>query len=312
MPKKQSYSIEKLSQDNIGDLVDLYEASFGKLTTKSFLEKKFNTAFTGFKNVGFIAYSEDNEAAAFYGVLPCFCLVNGHKVLVAQSGHTMTHPKHRRAKLFLRLAEKTFEFCKTNGFKAVFGFPNIYSYASFIKKLDWVHFDDYHTFLPKTGSLPWIRIKKTFPFLKGLHKGIKNRKLRKLKNASRIDNSISSRHPHIVHDKDFFTFKSFQDSYLKQIGKCKVWFKTTDMSLMVGDWDCSYNFKLGHQQVTKLAKQLGIPHIRYQVSSNTELFQFCVENNFQKGNTYPIAGIALENSFPLEKMKFTLADFDTF
>ncbi len=312
MPKKHTYSIERLTDENIGDLVELYNASFGKTTSKEFLSRKFNTSFTGFKNVGFIAYSDEREAAAFYGVLPCFCKVNNGKVLVAQSGHTMTHPKHRRAKLFIRLAEYTFEYCKENGFKAVFGFPNIYSYASFVKKLNWVHFDDYHSFLPKTGSLPWIRMKKSFPFMEKIHENIKSRKLNKLKDCSGFENSIIENHPQIIHDADFFKFKAFQNSYLKQIGDFKVWFKLTDMSLMVGDISSSKDFSSAHKQVCILAKQLGIPHVRYQVSSGTALFDFCVKNGFPRGNTYPIAGIALDENFPIEKMKFTLADFDTF
>lgn len=312
MKKKHTYTIKKLSDDNIEDLVELYKASFGKTTSKEFLQKKFNTKFSGFKNVGFIAYSNEGEASAFYGVLPCFCVINDKKSLVAQSGHTMTHPKHRRAKLFTTLAEKTFDYCKKNGFKAIFGFPNIYSYASFIKKLNWIHFDDYHSFLPKTGSFPWIRLKRLIPSMIYFHNKIQLRTLEKFENTNGFENSIKSNHPQIVHDPDFHEFKKFQNSYLKNIGTYKIWFKLTEMSLMVGDINESENLSYAHKEICKLARKLGIPHVRYQVSSGTKLYYFCKKQSFQKGNTYPIAGIALEEGFPINKMKFTLADFDTF
>lgn len=312
VPKKHTYSIEQLSDNNINDLVSLYEASFGKTTTKELIQNKFNTSFTNYKNIGFIAYSETREPAAFYGVFPCYAMIDGAKFLVAQSGHTMTHPKHRRAKLFLKLAKETFDYCKKEGFKAVFGFPNIYSYASFVKKLEWEHFDDYHSFNKRVQCFPWIRAKKTFPFLKGIHKAIQTKQINRLKDIKGFENSIDNKHPQVLHDSEFHNYKKFQNSFLKDINGVKCWFKFDDIFLLVGDLSFNGDFKAAHKEIEKLSKKLGIPHVKYQISSETKLFEECKNNDFTVGNTYPIAGINLEESFPLNKMKFTLADFDTF
>jgi len=312
MIKNQNYRIEKLSNDNINDLAPLFLASFKKKISSEFIAKKFNTCFTGFSNIGFIAYCSNNKAVAFYGVLPCYADINGKKTLVAQSGDTMTHPNHRRAKLFIQLAEHTFKYCEKKGFNAIFGFPNIYSYAGFIKKLNWKHFDDYHSFSDRVICFPWIRIKKWFPFLKCLHLKIQKNVLKKLKDVEFFDNSINKKHPQIIHDKEFVNYKKFQNSYIKKIGDASIWFKTSDIYLMVGDISTLKNFKKTHNSLKRIAFKLGIPHIRYQVSSKTDLFETCIKRKLIKGNTYPIAGLALNKSFPLEKMKFTLADFDTF
>ena len=312
MMKKQNYRIERLSNDNIHDLIPLFLATFNKKISPEFITQKFNTCFTNFSNIGFIAYCSNNQAIAFYGVLPCYANINGKKMLVAQSGDTMTHPKHRRSKLFVQLAEQTFKYCEENGFNAIFGFPNIYSFAGFIKKLKWKHFDDYHSFSDRVLCFPWIRIKKWFPFLKNLHLKVQKNVLSKLQDVDFFNNSIDNKHPHIIHDKEFIDYKKFQNSYIKKIGDASIWFKTSEIYLMVGDISTLKNFKKTHNSLKKIAFILGIPHIRYQISSQTDLFKTCSENKLVKGNTYPIAGIALNKKFPLDKMKFTLADFDTF
>ena len=312
MKPQRIYHIERLTDERINDLVGLYENAFGKPTSEAEIAQKFDTSFTGYKNLGFIAYSDQGEPAAFYGVLPCYAIVDGERVLVAQSGHTMTHTNHRRAKLFVRLAEHTFEFCKQEGFKAVFGFPNVYSYAGFIKKLSWNHFDDYHAFVPRVSGFPWIRVKKLFPMLHGVHTKRQQSVLKGLKSVEHFDNSLPLLHPIIEHDHAFFEYKKFQNSYVKEFEGIRVWFKLTEMFLMVGDVRSDYDFEVVHSKLSKLAKKLGVPHIRYQVCSGTPVYEACLKAGLTKGNTYPIAGIALESKFPLEKMKFTLADFDTF
>lgn len=307
------YEIVKLTDDNIKDLVSLYENAFGKKTSEAYIKQKFSTEFTNHKNLGFIAYHESGEAAAFYGVLPCFTYVNGEKVLVAQSGHTMTHKKHRRAKLFIKLANHTFEYCKQKGFKAVYGFPNIYSYPSFVKKLNWNHFDDYHAFTPRVKCFPWIKVNKIFPPAKSLQKAVQKITIGLLKNSKAFSNSIQTdKHIVIEHDEPYFNYKKFENNYCKIIGGDNIWFKFNAMYLLLGDYESSRDLEYTHKRIKKLAFLLGIPHVRYQVSSNTDLYNFCIKSEFEKGNTYPIAGIALDESFPIDKMKFTLADFDTF
>ena len=151
------YRIEKLSDQNIQDLIPIYKNAVNDEIDPLLLKNKFDTEFTGFKNVGYIAYSPKNEPAAFYGVLPCFLNYEGEKILIAQSGNTMTHKKHRRKNLFVILAEKTFEYCRENNIKLVYGFPNEFSYLSFVKKLGWTHDENIQTYITKTTCIPLIR-----------------------------------------------------------------------------------------------------------------------------------------------------------
>ena len=154
------YRFERLSDANLTDLLFLYKHAFKEKETISFLKKKYDTSCFGLKNIGFIAYSSSNETAAYYGVFPVKAQINGKEILVAQSGDTMTHPKHRGKGLFITLAKMTYELAKESGVEFIFGFPNDNSYPGFVKKLNWIHYSNINTYKIKTGALPFEKIAK--------------------------------------------------------------------------------------------------------------------------------------------------------
>lgn len=80
---EMNYTITKLTSKNQHDLIPVYSDAFGIVVSLDFLHAKQNTSFTGFENVGFIAYDEHNQPAAFYGVYPCMIEYQGKKYLVA-------------------------------------------------------------------------------------------------------------------------------------------------------------------------------------------------------------------------------------
>ena len=133
------YSLVRLNDENFEDLLVIYKSAFGIDPSIDDLRKTFNTSNFVDKNVGYIAYFNEKEPAAFYGVFPCFMNINGKKTLVCQSWDTMTHANHRRKGLFIKLAKKTYDLCENLGIKLVFGFPNENSYPGFVKKLNWKH-----------------------------------------------------------------------------------------------------------------------------------------------------------------------------
>ena len=51
------YRIEKLTDENIGDLLPIYQSAFSTDVEFSELKAKFDTSYFGLKNVGFIKTS---------------------------------------------------------------------------------------------------------------------------------------------------------------------------------------------------------------------------------------------------------------
>ncbi|MBK9419589.1 MAG: GNAT family N-acetyltransferase [Flavobacteriales bacterium] len=132
------YYTERISSSNFSAFLEIFKASFGKLSVdEQHFRFKFNTAYTGHNWLGFIAFQkETNEPAAFYGVFPTIASIKGDQVIAAQSGDTATHPAHRGKGLFRLLHDRTMELCRLEGIAFVFGFPNEQSYPGF-KKFHW-------------------------------------------------------------------------------------------------------------------------------------------------------------------------------
>jgi GNAT superfamily N-acetyltransferase len=310
-----SYSFERLSAKNMQDLIPIYSDAFGIDVSLDFLRAKQNTSFTGFEHVGFIAYDDQNQPVAFYGVYPCLIEFQGKKYLVAQSGDTMTHSKHVGKGLFTKLAQKTYEYCKENGFHLVFGFPNENSFPGFIKRLGWSHFDNMTPYLIRVKCIPWIRLKNTFKLPQSLHDRWCNFILNRMKKGNPFKSSACAYEiPVVDHSSEFFVYKTYAENYLINIYGINVWLKFDDTFLFIGDIEkCNEtDFKKTIKALKKIAFKMGLPHLRFQTSSSTE-----GERLFQKFGqpmqvNYPVGGINFSGEIPLEKLKFTGADNDTF
>jgi hypothetical protein len=311
----QNYRFEKLTKENIKDLVPIYKNAFKKDVSLDFLYKKQNTSFAGPSYLGYIAYAPDGEVAAFYGVFACYAIYENQRYLVAQSGDTMTLSAHTRKGLFTTLAKMTHQYCHKAGVHLIFAFPNENSYPGFVKNLNWIHFDDVQSYATRVKGISWIRLKKTFFLPSFLHHKWCKRILSKLTKGSPFSNSLQqSDVPVIEHSPDFFSYKSYSNNYLVKIKERNMWLTYSEMFLYVGDLE-----KCNEKEFLDIIKSLknqciimGIPHIRFQTSSSTWLTEI-LGKYFQKMDvTHPIVGLNLSKKLPLEKMKFTMADNDTF
>jgi hypothetical protein len=310
-----SYSFERLSAKNMQELIPIYSDAFGIDVSLDFLRAKQNTSFTGFEHVGFIAYDDQNLPVAFYGVYPCLIEFQGKKYLAAQSGDTMTHSDHTGKGLFILLATKTYEYCNENGFHLVFGFPNENSFPGFIKRLGWSHFDDLTPYLIRVKCVPWIRLKNTFKLPQSLHNRWCRFRLTKLPKGAPFKSSCHTSDGVVVdHSSDFFTYKTYGENYLIQLKGINVWLKFDDTFLIIGDLEkCSdEKFIEVINALKRIAFWMGLPHLRFHASSNTWGEKVFKKYGVAMEVRYPVGGINFTHEIPLEKMKFTAADNDTF
>ena len=279
------------------------------------MQKKFNTLNFGAEFIGYVAYAPNGDAAAYYGVFPIKISWEGKTYLAAQSGDTMTHHNHQGRGLFTQLAKKTYELCRSEGIHLVFGFPNQNSYPGFIKKLEWIHFDDLHAFEIRVRCFPWIRIKKPFRLPQRMHDQWCKFIFSLYRTGKPFSSSIGDTKNAVVdHSRDFFNYKSYGSNYLKRLGKYDVWFKHDELFLIIGDLNVhkEKEFRKVIRKLKRLAFFCGLPHLRMHVSTETSMIRWLEKYGKPLGITYPAAGIAFSNVIPLEMLKFTTADNDTF
>jgi GNAT superfamily N-acetyltransferase len=309
------YQIERISESNLSDLIPIYQSAFGNTLDLNVFKKKQSTYNFGDAYVGFIAYDNQHNPAAFYGVYTCEISYNGNTYRSAQSGDTMTHKDHAGKGLFTLLATKTYEYCKENGFHLVFGFPNENSFPGFIKRLGWSHFDDLTPYVVRVKCIPWIRLKNTFHLSQSIHNKWCIRQLAKLKKGLPFKSSCYSEDTPVVnHSEQFFSYKTYEKNYLIDVKGISVWLKFDDTFLIIGDIEkCpEQKFLEVIKALKRIAFCLGLPHLRFHASSHS-----WGEEMFKKYGTpmdvcYPVGGINFSNEIPMEKMKFTAADNDTF
>jgi hypothetical protein len=309
------YKFKRISESNVTDLLLIYKDAFGIDLNLDVLKKKQNTHKFGDSYVGFIAYDLDNIPAAFYGVYPCQIEYQGKLFLAAQSGDTMTHSQHTGKGLFTQLALKTFNYCQENSFHLVFGFPNENSFPGFIKKLGWTHFDDITPYLIRVKCIPWIRLKNTFRLPQSIHDRWCRFQLKKLVKGKPFKSSCLSTEIAVIdHSKDFFSYKNYADNYLIKLNGINIWVKFDDTFLFIGDIEkCSEaDFQKTMQVLKKIAFKMGLPHIRFHASSNTWTERLFKKYGVPMEVNYPVGGINFTNEIPLENLKFTGADNDTF
>ncbi len=309
------YSVYRISESHLSDLGIIFKDAFGqKMQQEKFLKKQ-KTGLFGDEFVGFIAYDENNSPAAYYGVYPCQIEYQGKFYLAAQSGDTMTHSNHTGKGLFTQLATKTYEYCKENGFHCVFGFPNENSFPGFIKRLGWTHFDNLTPYLIRVKCIPWIRLKNTFRLPQSIHNKW-CQFLLKLKKKGKVFKSSchTTEHPVIDHSKEFFDYKSYEENYLIQVNGKNVWVKFDDTFLLIGDLEkCSEaEFLVVIRKLKNIAFWMGLPHLRFHASSDTWGERMFKKHGIPMEVNYPVGGINFTNKIPLEMMKFTASDNDTF
>lgn len=309
------YRFEKLNDSNLNDLLPIYEDAFKQKVDIFFLRKKQDTSVFGLSYVGFIAYSDDNEPAAFYGVFPCIAVYQDKKYLIAQSGDTMTHSNHTGRGLFTQLAKITYDYCKENGVHLVFGFPNKNSYPGFVRKLDWIHFDDMDAYIIRVKTISWYRIHKHLKISDGFFYKRGEKILQRYSSKKAFKSSCQLKDvPVVDHSNDFFQYKTYGDNYLIEVEGVGVWLKFDTDFLMIGDIEKVNDEQLIGvvKELKKIARKMFIPALRFHGSKDIWLTDFFRKKGESLEVTYPIGGINFTNIIPLEKMKFTMADNDTF
>jgi hypothetical protein len=310
-----NYSVSRISETTLTDLKIVYKSAFGMdLNLEAFIKKQHTTDF-GDAYVGFIAYDENNIPAAFYGVYPCKIEYKGTLYLAAQSGDTMTHSDHTGKGLFTMLALKTYEYCKENGFHCVFGFPNENSFPGFIKRLGWSHFDDLTPYLIRVKCIPWIRLKTLFRIPQAVHNKWCRFQLKKWRKGEPFKSSCMDPETAVVdHSSDFFNYKTYKENYLIRVRGINVWLTFDDTFLLIGDMEkCSdEKFLDVVNGLKRIAFKLGLPHLRFHSSSNTWGEMMFKKYGAPMSVKYPVGGINFTDKIPLDALKFTSADNDTF
>lgn len=312
--ESKEYYIVRLQKGNLKDVAWLHSEVYNVAPAIDFFIKKYDTAYTGISDVGFIAYNRQDQPVAYYGVIPCLVQWRDDIMLAAQSADTMTHPKHRYKGMFVELSNMTFDLCKELGIKLVFGFPNKNSLHGAINKLGWKMTEEMVCFtIPvKRFLIPYTfrRIK----FFSKWYERYKHAVVRKwLVPQQGVSNSaIEEGFGGVQRSGRYCNYKTYSPSYVLKTGGCTLWFSKKNDSL-IGDMEGAdeKNFEMVMTQLTTIASRLGIKAMQFHCSPGTRLFSL-FEKKYEQTPSYPALFQDFGSPIPPEKIKFTFADIDIF
>jgi hypothetical protein len=311
--QKKGYHIERLSKSNLPALEKLYNATYGRPRPEGYYHKKYDTAYTGVEYVGYIAFNEQQNPIAFYGVIPCMIRYVDQLLLAAQSADTMTHPKYQFKGLFVQLANLTFDLCQEEGISVVFGFPNQNSLHGFLVRLKWQMTETLDYYSIPVGIIPFEGISKRIPFLKGMYEQYQDYILKDyLVPRKGIENSVfKDGFAGVNRNAHYINYKTYHESHVIKIGTAFLWIKIKD-GLIIGDIDCGEEDfdKLMHE-VKKLAFKLGLKEVGFHTSHQTKLSGL-FSARYNAVPSFYVLFKDLGAHISLDKIKFTYADVDTF
>jgi hypothetical protein len=230
-----AYKAVRLNSENLKDFLIIFNEVHQKNYNLLYFQKKFDTKFTGLNFVGYLAYhTVTNEPAAFYGVFPVLIKHKGKSILAAQSGDTITSPKHQRKGLFIFLANLTIELAKTNGIKFIYGFPNEKSSHGLYNCLNWEL--DHHLlkFYFESSIFPYCKIFKKLGLSKLYNLLLLRRTIQYSNNLKLTMNN--DEHSYVgARDEVFIRYKEYSMNYFAAVNGINFWFKI-DNGMHIGDF----------------------------------------------------------------------------
>jgi len=308
-----SYTIVPLSSANIKDLTYLYKRVFGNLMTLDMVKTKFDTSYLGTGYFGHLAYA-DNQPVAFHGAIPVLMKYKGVYELAAQYGDAMTLPEHTGKGLFTTLGKKTDEQLKKAQVKFVWGFPNQNSEYGYLNKLNWVYKERMQRFNVKTAVVPIEKITRKFSVSHDLYSKHIKSVFEKYKTHKTIEGSVYMT-PNTVstsRDTDYYSYKSFTGNFTIEIEDVLFWLKIKN-GLLIGDIETSSEaqFHAAFKILKQIATLNGISEINIQASPNTLITKLMTK--YQNPlESWVIGFKSFSSNFPLDHLKLTLGDLDTF
>lgn len=308
------YEIKPLSNETISDLKMLYQAVFGNSYTEKQILEKYDTDYLGKKYFGHIAY-HNNKPVAFYGAIPIQMKYKNELELAAQYCDAMTVKNHEGKGLFTKLSQLTDVKLQSEGFKFVWGFPNQNSEYGCFHKLNWTYKENMEGFRFQIRTFPLEKILKKTKILSNWYAKFVQQQFSKYEVANSISGSVFSNENYVSvnRNQEYYVYKSFRNNFCIKINETLFWIKIQH-GLLVGDVEITSaeNFDLALKKLKQIACSIGVTEIIFQASPNTLLAEVLQSRTNLQFESWKVGYKNFDSNFPLENLKFTFGDLDTF
>ena len=307
------YTFEPLTKKNQNDLKPLYKAVFGKTVSYKQIDEKYNTSYLGKSHFGYFAYFK-GKPIAFFGTILMLMQQNGASEISAQCVDSMILPSHSGKGLFTKLGILTFENLKNNNITFIWGFANQNSENRVLKSLGFTFHERFEGFKIFVAEKSLENVFRKFALTRFLHEKYCSFIFSKYKSDIEFKGSLNEKNiVKSIQNKDFQKYKSNNSNFVIKINNIFFWIKIQG-GLLVGDIQLNdeSNFDEALNKLIKLAKMCCVKNIIFQTSPNTTISKLLKNRKIEKFESWAICYKNFSSEFPLENLKLTLSDIDTF
>ncbi|MFT7421439.1 MAG: hypothetical protein ACI9QN_002370 [Arcticibacterium sp.] len=312
--KGEVFFVDSLCEDNLTDLISIYKEVFGVVYTLDAIRKKYNTYYLGVSYFGHFARNKDKKAIAFHGAIPYRVSYNGQVELAAQYGDAMTIKNYAGNGFFTLLGKRTDEQLRTCGIRFVYGFPNQNSEYGYLNKMNWQYQKRMHLYKFTVAALPVSALCNKLPFLTEAYKKWALKYLTGMKANQRVfsNSAAADGGPVVIHDADFFRYKSYSDNMICELFGDLVWLKL-DSALFIGDVQLNEQTKASDfiKKLQRLCRRLGVNSFIMQWYPGTKMDQKFRKLKEPK-ETWVVGYCDFNSTFPVSEIRLTYGDLDTF
>lgn len=309
---KRKYKISRFKLEDIKLYESIYKSAFSAKPNLNEVKNKFFHKYQK-NHPSFIAISESDEPASFYGIITQRVMFNQEEFEIGQSCDSMTHKDHAGQGLFVNVAETAYDYLKTQNINFIYGFPNSTIYNLRKIKLKWEHHENVNVYKQKINTLPIDKLVKKIPLLKVIYLSYLKLIFSKYKSSKTFfDNSVIKKNVGgVIHDLNYFEYKKSANKFILKINNINFWIKI-DGILWVGDFENTdlQNFTIAFDLLKKLAVKAGVSNIifHYQEgTTNNELLQ----HTLKAYSIMPVGYRNLTDKHKEKTFKFSGSDFDT-
>jgi hypothetical protein len=116
----------------------------------------------------------------------------------------------------------------------------------------------------------------------------------------------------VKRDDAYFEYKKYFKKYIIEAAGKSAWVKP-ERTLQIGDIEkcTAEEFFAVTRRLKEIAFKIGIPALTFQVSPGTAYDEF-LSKKYKAQSSLPICYLDLASGLDLNKLRFSLADFDTF
>lgn len=301
--------LERLNKETLHHVITIHQKVYGKILTTQQLNAKYRTVgpFSGI--FGILAF-DGGAPVGFMGIVPMLLEYQNKYEWSGFLVDGMTLPSHRSWVLFTRILRDLHELLASEGITCVWTNSVPQTALLYNKRIGWTAGHNFSAY-----KIPVMGRRSAFVRRKIL--GIFNKEIREIfKHHLICPKSFNSfEGPDVVRicrNNEFLEYKSPGNSFFAEYDGCTIWLKQLSI-LCIGDIQINDPEKLDRvmKWLIPLSRRAGAPEIIFQTSPDS-VSNNCFAAKYTSFPSWTLGYYNISSEFPLEKLRVTWGDMDTF